>query len=338
MYKNIHGCLCDILKQKHDGFPGCLPKALTKADIPGLFFQCNKRKEYTISHKADGYRYLWVVCYSGKKMVSVLLDRKMNTHQLDLPLPESCFDGTIFDLELVEMDGKKVLFIFDTLALMGKSLTTQHYGFRISCAIWFLDLLTNKHHAYESYAEKEEKNPHAYVRVPVQVRYIKPDSTVYLLRIKPIYYISAINNLPIPDFPVDGLIFQSTVNSIDNCFKWKPPDQITIDFKVLTPCSNISDIYSNMVDKFKVIDGNMGLFALENGMDHMLAYVRTDITKNNQIWECAWDFNKNEWLLKRERVDKSKPNSVHVVYHTIKVIEENVKLEQLGHLIQNHTK
>ncbi len=326
MNKDIDFFLNRFYKNKNKTFPGILPVALTRDKLTDIFIQNGTCKEYVVSYKADGERFLWLCFYINNKPVSILVNRNLDIQVLPLHLPSNCFDGCILDLELIEIENKKILLLFDSVALMGKSIINEHYGFRLECMRWFLHLLSTQDcYRLSVLNDNIADYPHTYQNIQLQFKsHCKND---YVINIKPVYCISNISKLPTANFSVDGLIFQCTTNN--TCFKWKPPKELTIDFLVYQPETKepISTYYKDIPNKYTILNGNLGLYSINNNNNHLFSYVQCASEYEGRVCECY--FNTDKWLIKQIRTDKIIPNSNHVVCHTIKVIQEDITLNEI---------
>ncbi|XP_072409825.1 mRNA-capping enzyme isoform X4 [Chiloscyllium punctatum] len=129
---------------------------------------------------------------------------------------------------------------------------------------------------------------------------------------------------------VDGLIFQPTgkykPGRCDDILKWKPPSQNSVDFRL-------------KITKF----GGEGLLTQTVGLLYVGNYERPfaqmKVTKelkmyDNKIIECK--FENNSWVIMRERLDKSFPNSYDTAMAVCGSITNPVTKEFLFELIERN--
>jgi len=137
--------------------------------------------------------------------------------------------------------------------------------------------------------------------------------------------------LQIDNLPQDGLIIQSpksqyTSGISGNVYKWKPQDQLTIDFKFIPAIKEEAkdliiplhlDEESELIDGFiyKIYnkDGkNLKMFFGNNKKyyDGFVVLEEPDISLNNRIVECVWDEDQQRFYPMRTRVDRLDPNNI----------------------------
>ena len=117
--------------------------------------------------------------------------------------------------------------------------------------------------------------------------------------------------------PVDGLIFQSLGNYDEDIYKWKSPENLTIDFYLQL---GINDIYEVYVFKSKLlykVDIKISGKSTLPGELH------------KKIVECKWVPEQNYWEPVKIRDDKLNPNSYEVVQSTIKLLKNPITLDNI---------
>lgn len=131
--------------------------------------------------------------------------------------------------------------------------------------------------------------------------------------------------------PQDGIIIQDprspyTSGITGKVYKWKPQDQLTIDFKFIhaskdeavnLTLSHHFDEDGNLIDgyiykiynkdgkKNKVFFGNKSKY-----YDGFVILDEPDISLNNRIVECGWDEEEERFYPVRTRVDRLDPNGI----------------------------
>jgi hypothetical protein len=117
--------------------------------------------------------------------------------------------------------------------------------------------------------------------------------------------------------PIDGLIFQSISNYNSDIYKWKSPENLTLDFYLQL---NINGTYEVYVFKFKRLY-KMDIKILEN------ITLLEDLHK--KIIECKYVPEKNCWEPLKIRYDKLNPNSYEVAQTTIELLKNPVTLNNI---------
>ena len=137
--------------------------------------------------------------------------------------------------------------------------------------------------------------------------------------------------LQIDDIPQDGLIIQSpetkyTSGTSGKVYKWKPQDQLTIDFKFIPAIKDeVNDLIipHHLDDEGNLIDGfiykiynkegrNLRMFFgnKDKYYDGFVVLEEPDISLNNRIVECVWDEEIERFSPMRTRVDRLDPNNI----------------------------
>lgn len=123
-----------------------------------------------------------------------------------------------------------------------------------------------------------------------------------------------INNNKIP---IDGLIFQSITYYTDDIFKWKSPENLTLDFYLQLSMNGTYEVY---VSKFQ------RLHKIEIKITENIILLE-DLHK--KIVECKYISEKNCWMPLKIRYDKLYPNSYEVVKSTIELLKDPITLDNI---------
>lgn len=120
-----------------------------------------------------------------------------------------------------------------------------------------------------------------------------------------------------PQYESDGIIFTgNTAYSISRIYKWKPVNQLTIDFSV-----NNSG-YLSVADKG-------GLTVFKGTKEHPIAPVRFAGLAVGQVGEILYDIKTGSFKLIRHRWDKNSPNYTTVAADVWNVLHNHVSKESL---------
>jgi len=103
------------------------PVSLERAHFPELF-----HRDYMISDKSDGIRYvLFLTKVQGREM-ALMVDRKLTLFQIPVAASKCYFNGSIYDGELVCSHGSHVFLVFDCISCKGSYVGDQDFLSRSS--------------------------------------------------------------------------------------------------------------------------------------------------------------------------------------------------------------
>lgn len=281
--------MCNFRK---NAFPGCQPVSMSFDNIELL-----KRKNYKVSWKADGTRYLMLIL--DEKNI-YFLDRDNSVFQAEgVKFPKrkdlSQFTkNTLMDGEMVidEFEGRKIsrYLIYDIIKFEGDDVGGCDFDRRLLCI------------SKEIIKPREE----AKVLPEHDHRRIDRAQEPFSIRLKEFWDLSQTSKLFTERFmknvvhEIDGLIFQPVdekykAGRCDQALKWKPPSHNSIDFRlIVTDDDTVGLLYVNG-DKTP-----FGRIALNDELRIL----------DRKIIECNWNFETRRWMLMRERTDKSFPNHI----------------------------
>ncbi len=262
-----------------------------------------KKDKYFFSPKADGERYLSYINNIGELF---LINEKRNV--IGTGIKSDKFRDIILDSEFIILSSENTVLFFDVL-------------FCKNCIIpdTLADKITLIQQIQTSLTTYNEFSPKVFV--------------------KPFYEMNIVNltsfNQIQFSFPTDGIIF--TPNSISNPLnsktwlynlKYKPPTQLTIDFKLLPNNKDkntyILSVYNN--DKKFIPFEHNGVIATVKK-----AY-GTQMLQQGSIAEFLWQGGL--WNFIRYRPDKTLPNHVNIANNVWTTIENPLTLEDLISVLQ----
>lgn len=99
-----------------DRNPASQPISLERAHFPLL-----QSRDYVVSDKSDGVRFVLYLARAGGQEMAVMVDRKLKLYQVPVAAARSNFKGSIFDGELVAIQGAHIFLIFDVVAHKGSN-------------------------------------------------------------------------------------------------------------------------------------------------------------------------------------------------------------------------
>jgi hypothetical protein len=322
-------------------FPGLMPRDIDrKHAFPKIFgIQSDSHREYIVSHKADGENggrfFLGFTSVETQKnrfkQVIYLMNRKRKSIQIKLNnFPLQAFNnlGTLFDTEVIQVNGKSLILIFDSFMINGTNVRKKCYLHRLDYARGFLKMLPFEKKIIPSTINNEYKTN--FVDIVVSL------SDKYSIKVKKVYYIQAIPELLTKQsiYPNDGIILTALNSEGSNfdCLKWKPTDQCTIDFRIQYNRGFEFDFYNN-VDQYQITNGQYCLLMATHNNDVIFSCMDTNVNVEiGKIYEC---FFKNGWHIKQIRNDKIQPNFItKTVLPTLKNMNDNI-MESILALINN---
>lgn len=321
-------------------FPGTLPVSVSRSSIPSLYGLTQATfAEYTLSYKADGFdggRYFLLYLRVRTQAYAVLLDRTYQPVQLAATAYTEAFQGTLFDVEVMKLpDSSVLILIFDTMAVNGTSVTKQHYLFRLELARLFLHEVARVDVTATSrvYPPGPEMYPSNFPDLQISAGSWLGNQLRF--QVKQVYYSRALANLPTSThYPTDGFVWTLVTapytpfrTNPDCVLKWKPYDEITVDFYIRSVALDSVDFYpSQNPDQFRGQSGPWGLFADHDGAMVLVATTSSSV-QSAGVYECYWRFPG--WVVKQARTDKDVPNHISTVEKTIQSLTEKVTLADL---------
>ncbi|KAI8924048.1 mRNA capping enzyme, catalytic domain-containing protein [Entophlyctis helioformis] len=317
-------------------FPGAQPVSFAAAHIQELH-----REDYYVSEKADGVRCIMFAAgpsnhrpFGGE---TYLIDRKNDYYRLDLalPVPGSSSSGrdsdirfhsnTLLDGELV-LEAKKdkvtgaehhelFYMFFDAMVMDGKYLCDRPYNKRLAYL---------RQDIVKPYMELSQRMPqytsgHPFRMIQKRVQFSYGIDVVF-------------NQMQGYNHKTDGVIFTSvvapyTLGTCSKMLKWKPSDENTVDFKVLSARSTPDGPeYRIGIMENGDRHSDFGVLTLD---DH-LAQEWAARPPVGRIVECRYDPDwPGRWRFSRFRDDKTTANHVSTYNSIMQSIADNVDKDTL---------
>lgn len=273
-------------------FPASQPVSIERRHFPIL-----KSNDYVVCEKTDGERVLVVALTFQNRRVCALVNRAFKvTDVSSINLRPSAYRGTILDAELCD-DGR--IMVFDGLVLDANPI--GHLDF-----LQRLDAL--------------EK----FVRSVVVMRFDKHRLVLKTFHAACDLDVFADEYLPTLTEKIDGLIFTPVncpvvTGTHETCFKWKPRDANTIDFKLTRGKT----------------DGRWRLNTQEKGRDVFVCHPEAcePWFEEGIIAECEL-VRDDGWRAIKPRSDKHHANSRRTYYRTLVNLKENITIEEFKELLR----
>ncbi|KAL3010327.1 hypothetical protein AAZX31_07G135700 [Glycine max] len=294
----------------HMQFPGSHPVSLNRENL-----QLLRQRYYYATWKADGTRYMMLITMDG----CYLIDRSFNFRRVQMRFPcritkdgmaEKTHHFTLLDGEMIIdtlPDSKKQerrYLIYDLMAINGVSVIERPF--------------------YERWKMLEKViEPRNQERFQSRNPYYRYDMEPFRVRRKDFWLLSTVTKLlsefiPKLSHDADGLIFQGwddpyIPRTHEGLLKWKYAELNSVDFL------------------FEVIDNDCQLLLLyERGKRKLLEGYRVafegldPLHYSGKIIECSWDSDRQEWIFKRIRTDKSTPNDFNTYRKVMRSIRDNI--------------
>jgi mRNA guanylyltransferase len=306
------------ITDERDFFPAPQPVSLERRDLSKLI-----EYEYLVCAKSDGMRFL-LICYGGS---SYMVDRAFKIYKINLnfknnelynsngPYNETL--GGIFDGELVaNKQGKWQYVIHDCINIYGKDISKNIFPARYSeivkltCDYWISE---------GSEFRITSKQFFPFRQLGLLNRLIQEDKL---------------------DHKTDGIICTPKNKKVGShtqydLFKWKPRHLHTFDFKIIKNQEGITAYVNKNGVHVPYASAPIGsqeekLF-IEGLNKNCSEFV------NGNIVECDYNDVSDIYTPIKLRLDKSHPNSFFTVKKTLCNIKENISMEELIEMIENHS-
>jgi len=239
-------------------------------------------------------------------------------------LLDYAFDGSLLDGELVNKKGLYNYYVFDLLFYKSNDVRQENFVERLS-------MLQKIVKAIKPFYGKIEDKVY-YTKGTLYDRLEQANENYQQLK-------------SLDSESVDGIIIQPShyYNNKDT-LKWKPPEQLTLDFK-LFPVTSLDSAQAVRITK-KNMDRAF-LLGVKNGTkielfqpihpikydgDMILYKEELEVNReplSNSIVECRWDFGRQMFLPVRVRADRNHPNNIETAYDVWRDIHNPMLIETL---------
>ncbi|CAL5192252.1 unnamed protein product [Lathyrus oleraceus] len=306
-------------------FPGSHPVSLNRDNL-----QLLRQRYYYATWKADGTRYMMLITMDG----CYLIDRNFNFRRVQMRFPCRVTNDALAEKthHFTLLDGEMII---DTLPDSKKQ--ERRYLIYDLMAVNFVSVIERPFCERWKMLEKEVIEPRNQERYQGKNPYYRYDMEPFRVRRKDFWLLSTVTKLLIEFIPklshdADGLIFQGwddpyVPRTHEGLLKWKYADLNSVDFLFeIDDDRQLLFLYER--GKKRLMEGY--IVAFEEGSDPM--------PYSGKIIECAWDGDKNEWIFKRVRTDKSTPNDFNTYKKVMRSIKdnitENVLLNEINEIIR----
>lgn len=288
---------------KRNSFPGPQPVAVELKDLDKL------QNGYMVCEKTDGSRAILLLININNKPMCFIINRNNELYFLDLSFKKEVYEGSIFDAELVKTKkGSWNLLIHDCMVYNGKSFVKENHRVRYACIIDFIV----KRYVNKSTDPLNIKTKLFYTFGPEIVKtweHIKETT----------------------ENEIDGLIFTPIDHPIIfgrdvNLFKWKLPENNTVDFQIIIKNRKVYFYYSckSELTIYKSFSSTHDNYKKIN------EFIKTNkIIEESPIIEFKI-INEDYFIPYRYRVDKSYPNGEITMLNTFKNVKEAIQITDLN--------
>jgi SAM-dependent methyltransferase len=274
----------------------------------------NKDTAYSVTHKADGTRKMMVFHSTGIWLITppYSLNRIYNK---EIPI----LTGTILDGEVVPLEKRKEgapktriwYLVFDCLSVSGQyDIQNKPHKVRMNQAQMVADmpLFKSEFIHVNTKTFKNFTTPFEFFNIMndmfLEQKLIQYDQDGFMFT--PVDYSYNPHSDKHP-------LYQRVLTKYPDICKWKPQDQLTIDFAIKwlpSPSGTRSiQLYSNEKGKLVLFKGTKA-FPYTGTIDS--TNPMTSELPNGTVVEYGWDYNKNIFIPHRVRFDKTKPNKMDI--------------------------
>ena len=317
---------------RHTSFPVHQPRSFRRHELERL-----NHKQYLVSLKTDGVRYLLLLTRYNHEPRAVLIDRGMRVREIEVWATDEFFNDTLIDGEMVTErnpanEVSDAFLAFDLFACRGRSMEDCVYSERLSGL--YSVLLSGTDRTEDTYdltntvldGRKICAAPHKFFRIAAKAVM----SAAYTDHIWEARSASLHMN--------DGLIFTPNEDRKSNepVLKWKPLN--TIDVLLRTnpnrpPSVLIRHSNKTRVTSFVDMGNGMKLRLVLEPNVLLASLIEQGLVKF--VAECACFIKGRVAFITpiRARLDKDTPNHIHVVKETLHNVIESVSARDIIELL-----
>jgi len=299
------------MRGKLDHYPMVQARNLKLKDMVWGGLIGNQETGYSVTHKADGQRKLLVFHTTGIWLVMspYSLNRISNT---EIPT----LTGTILDGEYIPPDKRLAgapksliwYLTFDCLAWNNDNSIQKHpHGKRMNHAQAVTELLKTNLIYINTKTFRNFGTPQEFFTI-MRDMFREQEHLSYK---QDGFMFTPVNTVYNPHTDTKPLYRRVLTDWVDIC-KWKPKDQLTIDFKIqwkAGPQGSTIRLYVNEKGKPVLFQGTK-IFPYRDKVDHQ--HRITAGLPNGTIVEYGWDYQRELLIPHRVRHDKTKPNKIDI--------------------------
>ena len=326
-------------------FVGCKPVNLLHKNLSSI-----RRKEYFVTEKSDGTRYLLYVVedIQTRQPVAVLLDQSKVVHRMRGAhhIGSALGVGTVLDGELVfNRTFKQTMFlVFDVLMVGDRAELHKPFSHRVAVVETDVMQRINTHMGRLQLAADDKDKPTMVIR---KVFYKKRDLSQLIGKMTFEDGERVFTDGPRRHHKSDGIIFQpaSTAYKFSSdldLLKWKWPELQSVDLQAVPLKKDGELVVSLMavgpdrvsIDCTRRVNTTVSLGRFDTY--RLLADISEDgylSSSSANIAEFAYDVNIGAWRYMRPRKDKDKPNHIDTVLGVFAEMAEAISVEELEYTL-----
>lgn len=318
---SLYTDMCDAwgLEPRDPSHNPC-PMAVT---LEAHHLELHEARNYLVVPKTDGIRYLLLLTVTEQKPHAVMIGRDMRMYEVEVWAPLSFFERrTLLDGELAwTREGTMSYFAFDAMMIDGIRIVKKSLVERLHAVRQALELTEGHQDALTNYSLTMEDGCVDFVVEEKKI--VATPNNNYALCLVPKAMLSVEDWATGEQWSVrgepstasDGLVFTPMhlpvfVNTHASMFKWKPMEQLTVDFLCR---SNVLHLVKN---------GEVA--EIDSILDVPLVLSESDI--DDGVFECTLTLAAGTIRATpdRRRTDKRRPNSVATAEATVRSIQNFV--------------
>jgi mRNA capping enzyme, catalytic domain len=295
-------------------------------------------KKYYVAHKADGTRFVLCLDFFRNNTMAAFVNRAGNVFITFVRARKRLFQmGCVFDGEFCVSENKSHYLVFNVLQYNGVSLRDTDYTHRLA--------IVRENFAAEPRAlGVQEKQP------AWQIDSVLPN---FFFWVKPTILTTMLSQLPIPQFPNDGLIFTPANERVrtgrnEMLLKWKPQNTVDVGFEMIYDAHAKGfrmvtwfddDVTGRRVPLLPDYDVTLSSVA-DSAKGFLLAQSMCPSLTWSGIFECWCVVHPRPphiLHVKHTRPDKFTANTPITVQRTLQTIRENITEGDIREICQQKT-
>jgi len=317
----------DILgaTQYNERNPVSQPTSLERANFSTFF-----KKDYMISDKSDGTRYVLFLTKVHGRAIAVMVDRKLTLYQIPIAASNSHFNGSVYDGELVCSHGSHVFLVFDCVASKGTYVGNSDFLSRLSLIRAAFDLEGAIVQSPEE-ASHHAKKGKIICGGSAKGLSFKPKACFQMRQLD-----TLLRQMPSLSYNTDGLIFTPVDEPVRlgthvNMFKYKKTHSIDVE---VSPDGAELLVGVGGAPDTAVRRTPLSGLGLSCHLDEVVAGRLKDYAGSILEMKISPVDDGLCLTLICVRTDKSHPNAVSTVLRTVQNVKEDITTEELLEVAQ----
>jgi mRNA capping enzyme, catalytic domain len=287
-------------------------------------------RDYMISDKSDGTRYVLFLTRAEGREIAVMVDRKLALYQIPVAASRSHFQGSVYDGELVFSNGCHLFLVFDCVASKGTYVGDRDFLARLSLIRGAFDLEGASIRSPEE-ASVQARKGKIVCGGSARGLAFKPKPCFQLRQMDTL--LRQMSSLP---YKTDGLVFTPVDEPVrlgthSSMFKYKRTHSIDVEVALDGSELLLGLGGSPTTAVLRTPLSGLGVpFRLDEGVTERLEEYAGCIL---EMKICPGDGCLGLVLVCR-RSDKTHPNAVATVLRTVNNVKEDIMIEELLEVAQ----